>query len=198
MKVKLMGVMLAVSLALGGAGPALANEPPPPEEEGDLLDSILKSMLLVPAESLSTEFPYPQLGACLNVVIPPMEPVLNVLPSTLVGIIKLVVKVFEYPDEIGVVLGRLIPLIVAEPSLIVNLIEVLTGGIVKLSICNPLTWPTDANCRAIMGTCDITDPVGSFEGCCYQVSWIVSLILQGLPIGGLSSLMDWVPVILGE
>ena len=188
--------MLALLMVGGITSPvALAQEPPLPEE-GDLLDSVLDSLLLVPAESISSEFPYPELGTCLNFIIPPLAPLLEALPSTLGGVIKLIGKVMEYPDAIEVVLDRVVLRIEKEPSLLVNLVEIILGGIVRLSILNPLTWPSDPNCQAVVGQCNITNPLGSCQDITYQISQTMSFILRGLPISGLAYLVDVVPMLI--
>jgi hypothetical protein len=52
-RTKLIGVALALLMLLAAVPPlALAEEPPPPEE-GDMLDSVLDSLLLVPVGGLS-------------------------------------------------------------------------------------------------------------------------------------------------
>jgi hypothetical protein len=178
MRLKLAGIMLAL-LVVGGITSPLAL-----------------ALLLVPAESISSEFPYPELGTCLNFIIPPCAPLLEALPSTLGGVIKLIGKVMEYPDAIEVVLDRVILRIEEEPSLLVNLVEIVLGGIVRLSILNPLTWPSDPNCQAVIGQCNIADPVGSCQDITYQISQTMSFILRGLPIGGLAYLVDVVPMLI--
>ena len=196
MRLKLAGIMLALLMVGGITSPvALAQEPSPPEE-GDLLDSVLDSLLLVPAESISSEFPYPELGTCLNFIIPPLAPLLEALPSTLGGVIKLIGKVMEYPDAIEVVLDRVVLRIEKEPSLLVNLVEIILGGIVRLSILNPLTWPSDPNCQSVVGQCDIINPLGSCQDITYQISQTMSFILRGLPITGLAYLVDVVPMLI--
>jgi hypothetical protein len=192
MKVKLVAVVLVFLVAFGGMLPVASAEgnPPPSDEEMTTLDSILYSLLYVPGEEISTDFPYPQIGALLNCVIPPLSPVLDAVPLTLGRVLMLVGKLLEHPTTVQAVLSRVVSLIESEPPILINVVDLVLGGIISLSILNPLTWPSDPVCVSIVETCDLTDPTGSCCSCVSQMSYIIGSILLGLPLGGLAYAFD--------
>jgi hypothetical protein len=203
-KRRLMAIAFSALLMFSVGSPKLLAEEPleEPPPEADFLDSILDSLLVVPSEEVSEEFPYPQLGYLLEITIPSCEPCLLRLPHTLVGVVQLLVGLLDaleetpgWPGLLEEVIDRVLQRMIAEPSLLINIVELPFGGIIRWSLLNPLTWPEQDICQAVVMTLDPTDPLGSYQACLYQISSILSAVLLGLPISGLAGLVSALPLL---
>jgi hypothetical protein len=196
---KVLGMVIITSMVVAVFVPGLEakSQPPPVEEEkGGIVEEALKGLLVFPPEMRESGFPYDQLYACLNFTVPPCAPVGDALPVFLVRLLNIVNSILETdPEVISKVAFLALPMLCSDPYGIIALLELLMNPF-SLTICNPLTWPSDPNCQALWGGIQpvnvCLDPLGFVQTMLNRGAVICSSWLIG--IGGPLNL---IPSILG-
>lgn len=190
---RILGVAVALSLFFMVVSPltlARTAPPPPPQatEEEGMLGPILDGLLLTPEGMKGTEFPYPQLEACLGFILPPMESCLQALPTfvgNLFATIQTLLKV--EPAKLEMVLKGVIKRIIVEPYGIIALVDLILNPL-SLSLLNPLTWPEDpivgVLCSGLTPVGCCVQPLGSVQICLTNVCKVTEAWMGGLGIVG--------------
>ena len=194
MKRMVVGGLLTLSLLFTAVAPATLaspSEPPPQEEEGGLGPLILGLLGPLPTGK-ETAFPYSCLDSCLNFFIPPCEPVLGALPLTLADILKLLNAVLDNPEAIKMALSEVIPILVEEPYIIINIVDMVLNPF-SLKLCNPLYCINDPTVRGILEQVDWPQPCTS---CMAATAQVVAMIIYNLPLRALTPLIPIIPTLL--
>jgi len=168
----------------------------------------------------------PILVRIMEVAMPPLEPVINnvlipsladYLPSMgrsltpplcyplieslfplLKGLVEIVVAVSAYPYETGVLLTKVVNLIVQNPEILVNLVDMLasmvTGGPILLCL-NPTQWPEHPYWRLIEQWNWANVP-GSLYTVANGIVILMSDALSLLPLSSLTGIVDVLPAVI--